>query len=461
MQKLPAAAPTASAAAVFRRTMVTGGLVLSSALLSLLAPSSLRPAQAELADLAQGDAAELSPDLVDNPKAVLDQAWQIIEREYVDGTFNQQDWQMVRQDLLGRNYSSREEAYGALRKALEGLNDPYTRFMDPAQFQELTDQTAGELTGIGIRLGVNERSQRLEVAEPMAGSPAMEAGLRAGDSILAIDGESTEGMKVEDAVGRIRGMAGTEVRLSIGRDGGAPFEVAIIRQAIVLPIVTSAVREEEGGMKVGYIRLSEFSSHAAEQMQAAIESLEAQQVGGYVLDLRGNPGGLLYASIEIARMWLDGGTIVSTTDRAGNRQQAQATRSPLTDLPLVVLVDDGSASASEILTGALKDNRRATVVGEKTFGKALVQSVHRLADGSGIAVTVAHYYTPDGTDINKTGIEPDVALTLTDEQKHYLFSTGGLLGTNRDPYYARAVSILRTRTAVRDSVAPLTQRSSQ
>lgn len=435
-----------SAAATLRRTLLTSSLLLSTSLLSILAPPALRPARAEL---------------VDNPKVVLDEAWQIIDREYVDGTFNQQDWQVVRQDLLSQSYSSREEAYGALRKALERLNDPYTRFMDPAQFRELTDQTAGELTGIGIRLGVNERSQRLEVAEPMTGSPAQKAGLQTGDAILAIDGQSTEGMKVEDAVGLIRGTAGTSVRLSIGRNGAVPFEVAIVRQAIVLPIVTSAVREEEGGMKVGYIRLSEFSSHAAEQMQAAIEGLEAQQVGGYVLDLRGNPGGLLYASIEIARMWLDGGTIVSTTDRAGNRQQAQATRSPLTDLPLVVLVDDSSASASEILTGALKDNRRATVVGEKTFGKALVQSVHRLSDGSGIAVTVAHYYTPDGTDINKTGIEPDVALTLTDEQKHYLFSTGGLLGTNRDPFYARAVSILRTRAAVRDGVAPLTQRSSQ
>lgn len=393
----------------------------------------------------------------DSPKQIVDEAWQIINREYVDGQFNQNDWQAIRQDLLSRQYTSRDEAYEALRKAIKLLNDPYTRFMTPEQFEELTNQTAGELSGIGIRMGVDDKTKHLQVVEPMPNSPAARAGLKTGDLILTIDGQATKDMSPEKASSLIRGQAGTAVKLEIQRAGGAPFSVSLTRARIEVPIVRSNL-QTESGIRVGYIRLNEFSAHAAEQMERAIEDLKGKQAEAFVLDLRGNPGGLLNASIEIARMWLDAGSIVSTTDRAGNSQAARANRTSLTNLPLAVLVDGNSASASEILTGALKDNRRALVVGSQTFGKALVQSVHSLGDGSGLAVTIAHYYTPAGTDINKTGISPDVEIKLSDEQEYYLFSNGGrLLATESDPQYTRAVTMLRNRIAANNNVAPLPQ----
>ena len=195
-------------------------------------------------------------------------------------------------------------------------------------------------------------------------------------------------------------------------------------------------------MQVGYISVDEFSSHAAEQMQRAIRNLNSQDVDGYVLDLRGNPGGLLYASIEIARMWIDDGEIVHTVDRKGGEQKFSANKTALTKLPLVVLVDGNSASASEILTGALKDNKRAMIVGSTTFGKAVVQSVHSLSDGSGLAVTISRYYPPSGIDINHKGIAPDVKIDLTRDQQQRLVTQPMLRATIEDPQYKEAITVL-------------------
>jgi carboxyl-terminal processing protease len=180
-------------------------------------------------------------------------------------------------------------------------------------------------------------------------------------------------------------------------------------------------------------------------MRRAIQDLNSENVDAFVLDLRGNPGGLLNSSIEIARMWLDNGGIVRTVKRTGGSELTKANRTALTQRPLAILVDGNSASASEILTGAMKDNNRAVVIGSKTFGKAMVQSVHELADGSGLAVTIAHYYTPDGTDINKKGIIPDIKLDLTAAQQRQLANNPNLLGTEKDPQYARAITALSTQ----------------
>jgi carboxyl-terminal processing protease len=188
--------------------------------------------------------------------------------------------------------------------------------------------------------------------------------------------------------------------------------------------------------------------------------LNNQQIEGYVLDLRGNPGGLLQASIDISRMWMDKGSIVRTVDRRGNNEEIGTNRTALTKLPLVVLVDGNSASSSEILTGALKDNGRATVVGSQTFGKALVQSVHSLSDGSGLAVTIAHYYTPRGTDISHKGITPDVKIDLSDEQRQKLASNPKLVGTKDDPQYARALATLQ-KVALTQPAPATTQQAIQ
>ncbi|MBF1988347.1 carboxyl-terminal processing protease CtpB [Fischerella thermalis] len=403
-----------------------GGAIATTATVSVFGPGWCRSVRAALQD---------------SPKQVVDQVWQLVNREYVDGSFNRQNWLTIRQSLLSRNYSSREEAYTAIREVLQKLGDPYTRFMDPKQFEALTNQTSGEVSGIGIRMEVNENSKRLVVVEALENSPAIKAGIKPGDEIVAIDGKPTRQMKIEDASKLIRGRAGTMVTLRLEREGHSAFDLKLTRATIEVPTVRYALKQE-GQRRVGYIRLREFNAHAADQMRRAIRDLNGKQVDGFVLDLRGNPGGLLQASIEIARMWIDNGPIVRTVDRRGGSDESKANHTALTNRPLVVLVDNNSASASEILTGALKDNKRAIVVGSQTFGKALVQSVHELGDGSGVAITIAHYYTPKGTDINHKGITPDIKLDLTEEQQRQLASNPDLLGTNKDPQYTRALNIL-------------------
>jgi carboxyl-terminal processing protease len=388
----------------------------------------------------------------DSPKALVDEAWQIVNREYVDETFNNKDWKAIRKELIGRDYNSKEQAYNALRSALKQLEDPYTRFMDPKQYESLTSQTSGELSGVGIRLEADAQTKVLTVVEPLPNSPASAAGIRSGDRVLFINGKSTQGMSVEEASGLIRGKEGTKISLKIGRDNGV-IDMPLTRAKIELQAVRYALRQE-GSHRVGYIRLSEFSSHAADQMRQAIKSLNKDKVDSFVLDLRGNPGGLLQASVEISRMWMDQGGIVKTVDRKGGSEEISANRTAITNLPLAVLVDKNSASSSEILTGALKDNNRATVIGTDTFGKALVQSVHPLSDGSGLAVTIAHYYTPKGTDISHKGIAPDISLPLDRDQLERLYSNPKLLGTSEDPQYARAVMTLE-KAASRQSASVL------
>jgi carboxyl-terminal processing protease len=409
------------------------GAIATTAALSLLVPNGGRTVLAALQD---------------SPKSIVDEAWQIVNREYVDNSFNNVDWQATRQQLLSKNYTSKEQAYEAIRKALEPLSDPYTRFLDPEQFQALTSQTSGELSGVGIRMEVDDQTKVLKVVEPIENSPAFKADIKAGDKILAIDGQPTQGMKIEEASAMIRGEVGTNVSLQLSREGKGVFDVTLTRAQIELPSVHSSVKQE-GQIKVGYISLNEFSSHASEQMQRAILNLNEQNVDAYVLDLRGNPGGLLHASVEIARMWIESGEIVHTVDRKGGTQEFKANNSALTQLPMAVLVDGNSASASEILAGALKDSKRGVVVGSKTFGKAVVQSVHSLSDGSGLAVTISRYYPPSGIDINHKGIMPDVTLDLTTTQQQRLQTEPSLIGSAEDPQYKRAITVLETDVMAR------------
>lgn len=406
------------------------GAIATSAILPLFAPGWCRSVRAALQD---------------SPKALVDEVWQLVNREYVDGTFNKVNWQATRQSLLSKDYTSREQAYTAVQEALKKLGDPYTRFLDPKQYEALTNQTSGELSGVGLRMELNAETDYLTVVEAIENSPAFIAGIKAGDKILAIDGQKAQGIEVQDASKMIRGKAGTVVTLRIGRQNKSHFDLKLTRANIEVPTVRYTLKQE-GKRRVGYISLREFSSHAADQMQRAIQDLNRQQVDSFVLDLRGNPGGLLHSSIEIARMWLETGSIVRTVDRAGGTEDMAANHTSLTKRPLVVLVDGNSASASEILSGALQDNRRAVVVGSQTFGKALVQSVHSLSDGSGLAVTIAHYYTPKGTDISHKGITPDVKIELTQAQEQELATNPTLIGTPSDPQYARAIAVLQTNT---------------
>ncbi|MEB3290822.1 MAG: S41 family peptidase [Leptolyngbya sp.] len=393
-------------------------------------------------------AAPVGSDLQESPKTVLDQAWQIVNREYVDTHFNQTDWLATRQRLLSQDYSSREAAYRALRDALRQLNDPYTRFLSPTEYSDLTDQTAGEVSGIGVQ--VQRQGNRVVITALTPGSPAEQAGLAVGDHLVMVDGQSTTHLTAEGVSQRLRGAENSQVTLSVARNGGNPRSVIVTRARMEMPAVDYA-RRIAGGRPVGYIRLMEFNAHAADQMEQAILALTAEGVEGFVLDLRGNPGGLLLASIDIGRMWLQHGPIVRTVYRDGTTESLSANRTALTQLPLTVLVDRRSASSSEILTGALQDNRRATVVGTPTFGKALVQTLHGLADGSGLTVTVAHYFTPNGTDISRKGITPDVVSELNDRQRSELFSNPSRLGTETDSQFVRATEVLEQTILARQS----------
>lgn len=379
------------------------------------------------------------------PKELIDQVWHIIDRTYVDGTFNQVDWKATRTEYLDKTYTSDEQAYNAIREMLERLGDPYTRFMDPREFKNMQIDTSGELTGVGIQLTQDQDTKKLVVISPIEDTPAFDAGIQAKDIITKIDGQSTHGMDINKAVSLIRGPIGSQVILSIKREN-REIEFPIIRAKIEIHPVKYSQKESSLG-KVAYIRLNQFSANAAREMREAIDDLETQNVSGYILDLRSNPGGLLYASIEIARMWLDSGDIVSTVKRNGITDRQKANNKSLTDKPLVVMVDGGSASASEILSGALQDNKRATLVGANTFGKGLVQSVRGVGKGAGLAVTIAKYFTPSGRDINHEGIKPDVEISLTDAQKETLRKNRNKIGTIEDPQYAKALEILTQEIA--------------
>lgn len=373
-----------------------------------------------------------------NPKELIDEVWQIVERQYIDTTFNGKDWNTVRQQYLNRSYASKEEVYKAIREMLGQLGDPFTRFTNPEDFKKLQMQTGGESIGVGVKLILDKKTQELVVATPIEEAPAYTAGILPGDILIKIDGQSTQGLHSYDADIRTQGKEGTIVVLTVRR-GQKELEFKIPRKRMELGLRYRSQKTPVGG--IGYIRLNQFGANAAEEMRNAIKDLEQQQVAGYILDLRTNPGGLFYSIIEIARMWMQEGTIVSTFDRQGQVDRKIANRSALTDKPLIILVNEGTASGSEILAGALQDNQRALLVGIQTFGYNSIQSVRGLGDGSGLAVTIMKWRTPKGRDIGSSGITPDVVVTLTPAQQQAMIRERSA-GTMADPQYAKAVENL-------------------
>ncbi len=392
--------------------------------------------------------------LKSSPKDVVEEVWQIVNYSYVDGTFNKKDWNAIRRKYVTKaNYKNDAEAYKGVRAMLKTLGDPYTQFLDKREFQEIRLDTSGNLIGVGIQLTQDPKTKQLVVVSPIEDTPAAKAGIISKDVILKIDGKSTKGMDVNKAVSLIRGPENTKVVLTI-RQGTQTIQHKLLRQKIEIHPVKAEYRPSELG-GVGYIRLNQFSANAPDEMSAAIKKMEAKKVNGYVLDLRSNPGGLLYGAIDIAKMWMNRGTIVSTRNRSGGcdgrsadcKQVADGTA--LTNKPLVVIVDGGSASASEILSGALQDNKRAQLVGSKTFGKGLVQAVRPLRDGTGLKVTIAKYFTPNGKDINKLGIKPDISVPLSKKDLKSLMQDRKRLATKQDPQYAKALTALQNQIANR------------
>lgn len=372
---------------------------------------------------------------------LVSEVWRIVNRTYLDETFNHQNWALVRQKVLEKPFSDSNAAYTAIQTMLKSLDDPFTRFLDPEQYRSLQVNTSGELTGVGLQIALNAETGKLEVVAPITGSPAEKAGIRPRDRILKIEGIPTENLTLDEAATKMRGPSGSLVTLLIERDGEPETEIRLTRDRITLNPVVSELRVSGQGTPIGYLRLAQFNANASTELANAISSLEKKGAAAYILDLRNNPGGLLQAGIEIARLWLDSGTIVYTVNRQGIQGSFEAFGPALTDDPLVILVNQGTASASEILAGALQDNGRAQLVGETTFGKGLIQSLFELSDGSGLAVTIAKYETPQHRDINKLGIKPDKVISQTPLNREQI-------GTTADLQYQAALELLNENSVV-------------
>jgi len=248
--------------------------------------------------------------VTDNPKEIIDQAWQIIYREFMDysGKYKEEDWIELRKEILTDKYNHNEEAYLAIKDMLIKLDDPYTRFLDPKEFNEMRIDTTGELMGVGIQISLDEVTNQIIVVSPIEGTPAFVAGVKPNDIIVSIDGNSTEGFSIERTVKLIRGKKGTKVELGLLRDD-IFFKVSLIRDKIEINVVDSRINNTTSGAKIGYLRLKQFNAKSPKEMSSSIKKLEKQKPFGYVLDLRSNPGGLLEASIEIARQWINRGVI--------------------------------------------------------------------------------------------------------------------------------------------------------
>ncbi len=410
---------------LIKRTLQLSGLWLASALLITGCSGNSFLAQGGTGNIAQ-------------------QVWEIVNKDYVDGTFNNQDWQAVRDRFTNQPTKTPEQSYENVRKMLETLGDPYTRFLDPEQYKALQTSTTGELSGVGLQIGLDNDSKRIVVISPIDGTPAARAGIKARDFIVQVDGKPTKNLTLDQVANLLRGRKGSKVTLVMERDKNE-FNVALQRDRIEIDPVVAAIKEDKG-FKVGYARLSTFNANAVDKMRKAIQEEKDKGVDGYIMDLRANPGGLLTAGIDIARLWLDKDqVIIKTVSRQGTQDVIRSDRSSLTDKPLVVLVDGGTASASEILSGALQDNKRATLVGAKTFGKGLIQQVYTLNNsedaGIGIAVSIAKYQTPSGADIHKKGIKPDVAEELSKD------FTADQIATSKDNQYAKALEVLEGKIA--------------
>lgn len=315
-------------------------------------------------------------------------------------------WDKIKAKYVKQPVKDADMFYGAIQGLVMALGDPYSLYLPPQAAEEFAKDLSGELEGIGAEIGVKDG--QLVVVAPLPDSPAEKSGLRPGDKILFIDKESTFGLDVITAVGKIRGQAGTKVTLTIARNGlTKSTEVEIVREKINVPSILFSVKPNN----IGYLRVMQFNDETTRQLAKYIRQMRAKNVGGVILDLRNNPGGYMDAAVEMASEWIRDGVVVSEKGVDGlNNNHFTAGRHALAEMPTVVLINKGSASASEIVAGALQDYKKAILLGEKTFGKGSVQDFETFSDGSALKLTVAEWFTPQGRNINKEGVAPDIEI---------------------------------------------------
>ncbi len=360
-----------------------------------------------------------TPEAVDREQlfAPFWQAWDLVHQEYVDQPLDQQKLMQ-----------------GAIRGMLDALDDPYSGFMTLDEYQQANAPLRGEYEGIGA--WVDTSGDLLTIISPMEGSPAENAGLKAGDQIVAVDGENVVGMDPQLVLRRVLGPAGSTVRLTIARPGETePFEVSIVRKKITIETVTGRMLDNQ----VAYVQIAQFGERTDRDLRTKLRELLNQNPVGIVLDLRNNPGGYLNTAINITSQFIDDGVVMFEAYGDGERTVFEARRGGLaTDIPLVVLVNEGSASASEITAGAIQDRERGVLVGVKTFGKGTVQSWKLLTDEAGaIKITIARWLTPNERQINGEGLQPDVIVEMTEEDRD----------ANRDPQLDKAIELILTGEA--------------
>jgi carboxyl-terminal processing protease len=323
-------------------------------------------------------------------------------------------WDLVQQHFYGELPDMQEITYAAIRGMLDTLNDDYTAFIEPKVASILEEDASGEFEGIGAFVDLDDAG-RVRIVDTFKNGPAEQAGLQAEDRVIAVDGESIIGDTLYEAIGLIRGPAGSDVILTVEREGTPePFEVTVTRARLDIPIVEAEMRDDG----IGYIRLYEFSATAREVLEKNLEDLLNQNPDGIVLDLRQNPGGWLDQAIDVADLFLGDKLVAVERFSDGRERQFEADAGDVgEDVPLVVLVDGGSASASEIVAGALQDQDRAILVGTTTFGKGSVQRPFKLSDGSELRVTIARWFTPDDQPIHNHGLMPDIEVPWPQEDR--------------------------------------------
>ena len=371
--------------------------------------------------------------LTDDQTLVVD-VWRLVNESYVDSSFSGVPWRRLRQKALEKTISNRVDAYDAIDAMLAPLDDPYTRLLRPESYGQLEAATKGTVSGIGLQLGINHDSGSVVVIAPVEDSPAAEAGLVDGTLLRSINGQATSELGLDGSAALLRGDSGSSVHLEVTLPDGEEQSLDLERRAIDLRPVRSR-RLRSGDHTLGYLRINQFSEPVPEAVQEALADLEAKGIEGLVLDLRNNTGGLVSAGLAVADDFLAGDVIVETQDRNGINEQRPANSGRLFDGPMLTLINGGTASASEILAGALQDNGRSQLLGSTSFGKGEIQTLLPLGDGSGLAVTVARYLTPNGRAIQGQGLEPDEPLSSTEP-------SGSSIGSDDDAWLRSAEEAL-------------------